>query len=254
LEDEGMTQRALGFGRPPSWEESTAFTEATASKTEPSDREFIKSDPTGLPAARAILALTALDHQIHEANTDSRLSPAGRTEKLAAPRVTTIKTIATAGRDIAAHGTTVAQRERDFYKPTPLPSGDVAAASEDRELRDHWKSAPVAKRTQMLSQMQAGQHDRMLGALTRSPIPLDAHEAELVNTAWCDSVAKRDPKQAAALQSSADNHQWADGVVKASAKYASRSSGLSPLEITSAAAGTGGEFLFDNIGNNAAAA
>jgi hypothetical protein len=242
--------RGYGFGAPPSWEDSTDFTPATAGKASPEDREFV-DEPVSLAASRAMLAMLQLDAQVHAVTTDSRLSPAGRMEALKAPRANAIKTIATAGRDIAAHGATVAQRERDFYAPAKLPVGDAVSAHEDGELRAHWRTSPVAQRTKMLAQMQAGENTRMLEALTRSPIPLEAHETELVNTAWREAQAKRDPAKSSALKSARANADWSDGVVKAAARYASRSSGLSPVEIAAAAKDSGGEHLFDNIGNAA---
>jgi hypothetical protein len=237
-------QRTLGFARPPSWEESDSFTPETEKLADPSRREFIEADPVNLSAARSILSLAALDHATHTINTDSRLTPAGRADKLAKPRVNTIKAIATAAADVKAHGATVHTRASAFYAPLKLPAGDTQAASEDRELRDHWKSSPLPKRTVLLGEMQTGQHERLLQALTRSPIQLEKHEASIIQSCWLDTVAKRDPKQHTEVQAALDTHGWADGVVKAAARYARKSVGLSQTEITQAAKDTGGEFMF----------
>jgi hypothetical protein len=238
-------QKPYGFGRPPTIETSDKFTPASESLADPGLREF-RDDPANLSAVRSVLALTSLDQQIHVATLDSSLSPSGRQEKLFAPRVAAIKTIAQAGAELTSHGTKLAQRESDFYQPDKLPLGDAQAASEDKELRDHWRSSPTSKRAQMLGQMQSGNHERMLRALTRSPIPLETHEAELVNTLWHGAVDRREPAKAAELQSSRANVDWATSTVRAAATYATRSSGLSGIDITNAAAKTGGEHLFDN--------
>lgn len=243
-------QRALGYALPPSWSDSTDFTLESAANADPSKRHFKESDPSCLPAVRSALALTGLDHLIHMANADARLSPAGRVEKLAEPRRAAIKMIATAGGDVAAIGRDVQAREGEFYAPAKVPAGDVAAAFEDRELRDSWRASPTPKRMQMLEQMARGENPRMLESLVRSPIPLEAHEAGLVTSAWRGAVDARMPKEAAELKSSRANVDWADSVVRASAQYARRSSGLSSLEIEQAAQGTGGEHLF-NYANTA---
>lgn len=241
---ETATKRGLGYGQPPSLEENDQFTSATANNPDPAQREFAENDASTLPAVRSILALTGLDHATHAAAVDNKLSLEGLAERLAAPRVNTIRTIAVAGRDLAAIGQAAHKTASEFYKPATLPVGDVQAASEDRELRDHWKASPLPKRTVMLQEMQDGQHERLLGALTRSPIPLEKHEASIVQGAWIDSVAKRHPARHAAVQAALDNHQWASDVCKASAQYARKSSGLSALEMMDAARGSGGEFLF----------
>jgi hypothetical protein len=240
--------RAYGFARPPSIEESTAFTPETANSPDPAQREFIESDPANLPASRAILSLAALDHATAKLAADPALSNVGRTEALKAPRIDTIKTISKAGADLLPIGEAAHKSASEFYAPLKLPAGDTQAASEDREMRDHWKSSPLPKRTVLLGEMQNGQHERLLGALTRSPIALEKHEASLVQSAWIDTVTKRDPKRAATVQSALDSHDWATSVVKDSAKYATRSSGLSPIEINQAAQDLDAMRLFSGPG------
>jgi hypothetical protein len=145
---------------------------------------------------------------------------------------------------VATHGQALATREGEFYAPSKLHSNDVNAALEDREIRDNWKALPISKRTASLEAMARGDNARLLEALTRSPVPLEDHEAALVQSAWRDAVARREPKKAAELQNSRANVEWADSVVKAAAQYSGRSSGLTPAEIAAAATGTGGEHLF----------
>jgi hypothetical protein len=236
-------QRAYAYGSPPSIEESDQFTSESANNPDPSLREFADS-PVNLSAARSILALTGLDHAVHLANTDTKLSPSGRIEKLAPIRTATVKTIAKAGADVASIGQAVHKSASEFYAPVKLAVNDAVSASEDRELRDHWKASPTPKRTVLLGEMQNGQHERLLQALTRSPVALEKHEASLVQACWLDNITKRDPKRAAEVQSKLDTHVWADSVVKASAHYARKSVGLSKLEMMDAAKGTGGEFMF----------
>jgi hypothetical protein len=238
-------QRALGFSRPPTWEESDAFTPETANNPDPQAREFA-DDPVNLSASRAILSLAALDHAVHTTTADQRLSPAGRTEKLTPVRINTVRVIAKAGADVATIGHDVSTREAAFYAAPRLPGGDAQAAHEDVELREHWRTLPIAKRTPLLEQMQAGKNDRMLAALIRSPIPLEGNDAGLIADAWRCSVDQRSPKESAALKSAVANHQWADSVTRAAATYAIRSGGMSKLAMMEAAKGTGGEHLFSD--------
>jgi hypothetical protein len=242
-----VSNRSYGFGRPPAWTESDAFTSETAAKLDPAAREFA-DDPLSLAASRAMLALPALDHTMHQINGDARLSPSGRQEKLAEPRTAAIKAIATAAAAVAAHGQALQTREADFYAPPKLTASDVQAGLEDRELRDSWRTSPTSKRTQMLQQMQAGHNERMLAALVRSPIPLETHEGALVKDAWAATVEKREPKKAGELKAARANQDWADSVVRAAAQYAPRATGLTPAEITAAAKDTGGESIFFNNG------
>jgi len=53
---------------------------------------------------------------------------------------------------------------------------------------------------ELLEQMGRGESSRLLAALVRSPIPLEGHEAALVNTAWRTSVDKLEPSKATALK------------------------------------------------------
>jgi hypothetical protein len=238
-------QRALGFARPPSWEESDSFTPETEKLSDPSQREFI-DDPASLSASRAILSLAALDHAVHTITADQHLSPAGRAEMPTPVRINTVKVIAKAGAEVATIGHDVSTREAAFYAAPRLPGGDAQAAHEDVELRDHWRTLPIAKRTPLLEQMQAGNNDRMLAALVRSPIPLEGNDAGLVAGAWRGSVDQRSPKESAALKASRANVDWADSVTRASATYAIRGGGMSKLEMMDAAKGTGGEHLFSD--------
>jgi len=238
--------RPFGFASPPSVEENDQFTPVTASLTDGPSREFVESDAASLPAVRSMLALTSLDHQIHNANRDARLSPSGRAEALQEPRLNTIKTIAKAGADLSAHGAKLAQSETDFYKPAKLPLNDVQAASEDRELRDMWRTAPVAKRTVMLGEMGRGEHVRMLEALVRSPVPLEAHEGPMITDMWHAAVNARSPKQSSELKTARKTYEWSDSVVKAAARYARRSTELSSTEIMQAAKDTDAAHLFDD--------
>lgn len=240
------TMRPLGFASPPSWEDSTAFTDATAANPAPEAREFIEIDQSALPASRAILSLAKFDHETHEAMNNTRLSPTGRAEALQAPRTAVIATVAKAGGDLEAIGRECATRESAFYAAPKLPANDVQAAFEDRELRDMWRTSPVARRTVLFQQMQAGNNSRMLEALVRSPIPLEGNDAGLIAGAWRGAVDKRSPTESAALKASRANVDWADTVCRASAKYAARAVGLSHAEIAAAAAGSGGEFLFSD--------
>ena len=60
---------------------------------------------------------------------------------------------------------------------------------------------------------------------------------------------KLDPAKSAALKSSLANYSWSRSVVSAAARYASKSSGLTPSEISAAAAGSD---LFDTTAAHAA--
>jgi hypothetical protein len=232
--------RAYGFGRPPSWEENTDFTPETATKLDPAARDFV-DDPLSLAASRVMLALPALDHATQQILSDARLSASGRVEKLREPRTAAIKAIATAGRDIAANGSTLDAREAAHLQPSAI---DMQTELQHRERRDHFRTLPANKRTPLLESMAQGKADPLLEALVRSPVPLEDHEAALVQSAWRDAVARREPKRAAELQAARANHDWAQSVVAAAAQYAPRSTMLTPAEITDAARGTGGESIF----------
>jgi hypothetical protein len=238
--------RAYGFSRPVSVEESDQFTPETATNPDPAQREFVEADPANLPASRAILSLTALDHATAKLNADQRLTATGRAEQLAAPRVNCIKTIAKSGSDLVAVGQTVRKTASEFYAPRKLAVNDAVAAHEDVELRSHWRDAPPPKRSQMLRDIQSGKNDRMLEALTRSPISLEPHEASIVQGAWIDRVAARDPARHAAVQASLDSHLWATSIVKDAATYSRKATGLSPVEIAQAAQACDGAGLFSN--------
>jgi hypothetical protein len=226
--------RAYGFGKPPSIEESDQFTSESANNSDPAAREFVDS-PASLHASRAMLSLAKLDAATAKLAADPALSNVGRTEALKTPRIDTIKTIATAGRDLIPIGELAHKAATQFYAPERLPAGDQQAAHEDVELRSHWRDAPPPKRAEMLRDIQTGKNSRMLEALTRSPIPLDPHVASIVQGSWIDAVAKREPARHAAVQAALDNHVWASSVVRDAAKYATRSSGLSGIEINQAA-------------------
>lgn len=240
------SNRAYGFGRPPSWEENDTFTPETAAKLDPAAREFVETDPVNFAAGHAMLALPALDATTHAVNADGRLSPAGRAEKLREPRASAIKTIATAAADVAAHGQALDTRESAFYAPPKLPANDVQAGLEDREARDTWHAMPASARTAALERMTRGEDDRLLEALARNPVRSldDPNEVSMINTAWRAAVDRRAPAKAAELKSARANHDWAHSVVSAAAQYAPRSTTLSPGEITEAARGTGGETIF----------
>jgi hypothetical protein len=246
--------RAYGFGRPPSWEENDQFTPETAAKLDPAAREFV-DDPLNLAASRTMLALPSLDHTTHQILNDARLSPAGRAEKLRAPRIEAIKTIGAAAAAVAAHGQALKAREAQFYAPPTLPANDVHVGLEDHEVRARWRTMPISARTAALERMARGEDDRLLEALARSPVRSldDPNEVSMINTAWRAAASRRNPKAAAELQAARANHDWADSVVKAAAQYSARSTALTPAEITEAARGTGGEAIFfDGMRDHAA--
>jgi len=241
---ETAMKRALGFANPPTWETDDRFTDDTATKHEPSAREFHETDPVSLTAARAIFALTGLEHQTHEVTNNARLSPVGRTDALKGPRASMIKALTAAAADVAAQGRERQARTEKFYGPTPLAPNDIHAAFADRELRDHYFAQPISARMQAIRQMANGENGRTLEALVRSPIPLEANEAALVRDAWHGHIDKREPAKAAELKAALANHAWADAVIQAAAQYATRLSGLSPAEIAEAA-GPDGRHLFN---------
>jgi hypothetical protein len=248
---ETAMKRALGFANPPTWEHNDRFTPETEAKADPAAREFVETDPVNLHAGRVIFALTGLDNKTHEVTNNARLSPAGRTDALKEPRVAMIKAITAAAADVAAHGQERNARKDAFYGSTPLASGDMVGALQDRHVIDHYLAQPLSKRMQSIAQMTNGQDGRTLEALVRSPVPLEANEAAMIKGAWHKAVDQRQPAKAAELKAALANQSWAETVIQQAAQYAPRLSGLSPAEFAEAA-GSGAHLFNGTAADHAA--
>lgn len=156
-------------------------------------------------------SLADMAEKVAGINSDTDLSDTGRQRKLDPLRKDVILMVAQADRQLDDEIEHFAKRERELTQIPALDPTHAAMAVEDREIRDWWARQDQKVRSALMTriQEQAQNHDRMMIALLRSPVPQLDHEVALVRGAWDAAKRAANPAEALAIDAGRASVEWA---------------------------------------------
>lgn len=156
--------------------------------------------------------LDRLIERTQEITGDQNLSPTGKENLLHPVRAESVQRIAAGVEMINRYEVQLNANEQAMLALPTLHDQAAAVAIEDREIRDFWRSQPLAERAKMLAQMQDDPlgNERLMIATLRSPIPvmLDA-EKSLMRQIWSDTKRAANPALAASIEDGRQAIEWA---------------------------------------------
>ena len=146
-----------------------------------------------------------------EIANDARLSPLGRTEKLAPVHTETISALAGAWWHVDHLEQKVVSQEVALLKVPDIEPTHTVCAIEDREIRDFFRTLPPVERLKMIAEMDShpAKHQRVQIAMLRSPIALLEQEAKLLRKLWADARRAANPSDVAAIDHGKQSIEWA---------------------------------------------
>lgn len=202
--------RVLGIPVPPRLFDSDAFSAETADY-DSDRREFEEHDPACAVVSKALTAYARAAQTAQATLADRNLSPEGRAKVIREAFAAALGSLAERHAQVIAVGAEVTRLDAQIRQP-PAPTDGQAFI--DVEARTLFRSLPDEERLKILADIGRPEYSQILLALKRSPLPLSTRDAELVDNAWSERVAREKPAQFEAVQIGKANAAWAEGVVR----------------------------------------
>lgn len=165
-------------------------------------------------AAKAIRAISDRDSRVKKIANDVRLSDAAKkadSEKIVDEVEAKVEGMMAEAKKVIDEFEKF--RSSVFAVPALEPTNAVEAIN-DREVRDFFNTLSTEQRLTHFNEMQAGQHERVLLALMRSPLPLKGSIANSVQVIWDDYVRRTRPDAARSADFRAVHVDWLKTVLK----------------------------------------
>lgn len=196
-----------GFAPPPRTVRIERFDPATEHLSQ-SERLAFTKDSSSLIAAAVNRALDRWGGAVAATANNIRLTAPGRAELNVEATSTAITAVGLSFAKLAQiRATQAAQRATLFA----VPKADAAETIVDVECRQLYRALSNAERSDVFTKFEQAHNQRMMLALLRSPIKLNAQEQELLDAAWASQVAAQKPEAAATLVISESLNAWAIG-------------------------------------------
>ena len=153
--------------------------------------------------------ISELSAEMKAVDRDETLSDIGKQQRLDPLREKAVTAVAASWANLAPFEKHLDEREAALLAVPQVDASHAAAAIEDREIRDWWRSLPTDERLKMLEKVTTEPgHERIELALLRSPIALADHETRAIREAWDKARRLENPAEALAIDAGRRALDW----------------------------------------------